>query len=99
GSPTFGQWHSEVLSGENMKMLYLPPGFAHGFLCLDDDTHVYYKCTGLYSKENERAILWNDPEIGIKWPLDEVGGKVIVSDRDKAHPALKAAETNFAYQG
>ena len=97
GSPTFGKWFGETLSGENMKMIYFPPGFAHGFLALEDDTHVYYKCTGLYSKENERAIIWNDPEIGIKWPVDEVDGKVILSDRDKVHPGLKGAETNHTF--
>jgi dTDP-4-dehydrorhamnose 3,5-epimerase len=96
GSPTFGKWFGEVLSGNNMKMIYFPPGFAHGFLALEDDTHVYYKCTGLYSKENERAIIWNDPGIGIKWPVKEVG-EVILSDRDKAHPRLKDAETNHVY--
>ena len=95
GSPTFGKWFGEILSGENAKMIYFPPGFAHGFLALEDDTHVYYKCTGLYSKENERAIIWNDPEIGIKWPLDQIAGKVILSDRDKTHPRLKEAETNL----
>jgi len=87
-SKTFGQWYGEVLSGENKKMLYLPPGFAHGFLALEDDTYVIYKCTGLYSKADERAIIWNDPDIGIKWPVDQVG-EVILSDRDKVHPRLK----------
>lgn len=91
GSPTFGKWFGDILSGENMKMLYFPPGFAHGFLALEDDTHVYYKCTGLYSKENERAIIWNDPDVGIKWPLKEIGGEAILSDRDKVHPRLKDA--------
>ncbi|MEE8638331.1 MAG: dTDP-4-dehydrorhamnose 3,5-epimerase [Candidatus Margulisiibacteriota bacterium] len=98
GSPTFGKWYGEILSGENHKMIYFPPGFAHGFLTLEDDTHVYYKCTGLYSKENERAMIWNDPEVGIKWPLDEVGGEAILSDRDKVHPGLKNAETNHVYK-
>jgi dTDP-4-dehydrorhamnose 3,5-epimerase len=97
GSPTFGKWFGDILSGENVKMIYFPPGFAHGFLSLEDDTHVYYKCTGLYSKENERAIIWNDPDVGIKWPQDEVGGKVILSDRDQAHPRLKDAETNIVF--
>jgi dTDP-4-dehydrorhamnose 3,5-epimerase len=97
GSPTFGKWYGTVLSGENMKMLYFPPGFAHGFLCLEDDTHVYYKCTGLYSKENERAMIWNDPAVGIAWPLDLVGGKPILSDRDLVHPPLSKAEINHTY--
>lgn len=91
GSPTFGKWYAEILSDENMKMLYFPPGFAHGFLALEDDTHVAYKCTGLYSKENESAIIWSDPDIGIDWPLDQVGGRAIVSERDKVHPQLKNA--------
>jgi dTDP-4-dehydrorhamnose 3,5-epimerase len=97
GSPTFGKWYGEVLSGENLQMLYFPPGFAHGFLALEDDTLVYYNCTALYNQPHERAILWNDPEIGIAWPVQEVGGKVIVSDKDKAHPGLRTAETNFIY--
>jgi dTDP-4-dehydrorhamnose 3,5-epimerase len=98
GSPTFGQWFGDVLTEDNFKMLYFPPGFAHGFLSLTDDTHVYYKCTGVYSKENERAIIWNDPDIGIKWPLDQVGGQPILSDRDKVHPRLKDAEYNIEYK-
>lgn len=92
GSPTFGKWFGDYLFGDNMKMIYFPPGIAHGFLALEDDTHVYYKCTGFYSKENERAIVWDDPAIGIKWPVSEVGGKVILSDRDKLHPRLSEAE-------
>jgi dTDP-4-dehydrorhamnose 3,5-epimerase len=98
GSPTFGHWYGDILTEDNFKMLYFPPGFAHGFLSLEEDTHVYYKCTGIYSKENERAIIWNDPEIGIKWPLNEIGGAPILSDKDQAHPGLKAAENNIAYQ-
>ena len=97
GSPTFGRWVGEVLSGENMKMIFFPPGTAHGFLCLEDDTHVIYKCTGLYSKENESAIIWNDPDVGIKWPLDEVGGQAILSERDKVHPQLKKAVNNHTW--
>ncbi|MFA5839891.1 MAG: dTDP-4-dehydrorhamnose 3,5-epimerase [Candidatus Margulisiibacteriota bacterium] len=97
GSPTFGKWYGEVLSGENFKMLYLPPGFAHGFMALENDTYVSYKCTGIYSPKDERAIVWDDKEIGINWPVNAVGGKVIVSDRDKAHPGISAAETNFKY--
>jgi dTDP-4-dehydrorhamnose 3,5-epimerase len=92
GSATFGQWYGEVLSGENMKMLYLPPGFAHGFLALEDDSHVFYKCTGFYSKADERAVIYNDPDIGIKWPLDQVGGKLILSGKDQEHPRLKEAD-------
>jgi dTDP-4-dehydrorhamnose 3,5-epimerase len=91
-SPTFTKWFGEVLSGENMKMIYFPPGIAHGFLALEDETHVYYKCTGFYCKEDERAIIYNDPEVGIKWPLEEVGGKLIISEKDQKHPRMKDAE-------
>ena len=98
GSPHYGKWHGDILSGENHKMFYFPPGFAHGFLALEDNTEVIYACTGVYSAENERAILWNDPDIGIKWPLELVD-KVTVSDRDRKHPGLKKAETNFVYNG
>lgn len=91
GSKTFGKWYGEILSEENKKMLYFPPGFAHGFLSLEDSTEVIYKCTGIYSSKDERAILWNDPEIGIKWPTDLVSD-LIVSDRDKLHPNLKKAD-------
>ncbi|NQT30125.1 MAG: dTDP-4-dehydrorhamnose 3,5-epimerase [Candidatus Saganbacteria bacterium] len=97
GSPTFGKWFGDILSDENKKMLYFPPGFAHGFLSLSDDTLVYYKCTGTYSKENERAIIYNDPAIGIKWPLEKVGGQPILSDKDREHPGLKEAEINHVF--
>ncbi|MBU0502008.1 MAG: dTDP-4-dehydrorhamnose 3,5-epimerase [bacterium] len=97
GSPTFGQWYGEVISGENMKMFYFPPGFAHGFLCLEDDTHVYYKCTGVYSGPNESAIIWNDPDVGVKWPIDQVGGQIILSPRDTEHPQLKNAVNNHKW--
>ncbi|MFH1542702.1 MAG: dTDP-4-dehydrorhamnose 3,5-epimerase [bacterium] len=92
GSKTFGQWFGLELSEENKKMLYLPPGFAHGFLSLEDNTFVAYKCTGLYSPHDERAVLWNDPDIEIDWPLDAVGGQVNVSDKDKIAPQLKNAD-------
>lgn len=93
-SPTFGKWYGEILSSVNHKMLYFPPGIAHGFLALEDDTEVVYQCTGTYNQESERGLLWNDPDIGIDWPLSEVPS-VIVSDRDKKHPGIKNVETNF----
>ena len=98
GSPTFGQWYGEILSNENKKMLYFPPGIAHGFLALKDDTVVYYKCTGLYSAKDDSAVVWNDPDIGIDWPIKEVGGNVILSDRDQAHPRLKDANNNHVFK-
>ncbi len=93
GSPTFGKWVSAELSEDNKKMLWIPPGFAHGFLALEDNTNVLYKSTNEYNKESERGILWNDPEIGIKWPFDNP----LLSDKDKKHPVLKDADINFNY--
>jgi dTDP-4-dehydrorhamnose 3,5-epimerase len=90
GSSTFGKWNAEILSEENRKAYYLPPGIAHGFLALEDDTDVFYKCGGVYSPKDERAIIWNDPELAIAWPLKEVK-EVILSDRDKQHPFFKQA--------
>lgn len=71
GSPTFGKWAGEVLSGDNFKQLWIPPGFAHGFCVLSETAHVLYKCTELYRREDEVSLLWNDPEIGIEWPVRE----------------------------
>jgi dTDP-4-dehydrorhamnose 3,5-epimerase len=97
GSPTFGQWYGTVLAADNFKMLYLPPGFAHGFLSLTDDCHVFYKCTSFYDPKCDTGIIWNDPAIGIKWPVEEVGGKGILSPKDQVHPLLKDAINNLTY--
>ena len=67
-SPTFGKWVGELLSEDNKKQLWIPPGFAHGFLAMTDETEFLYKTTNSYSKESERSIVWNDPDINIKWP-------------------------------
>jgi dTDP-4-dehydrorhamnose 3,5-epimerase len=88
-SRTFGKWIGETLSADNKKMLYIPPGFAHGFCVLSDVAEVVYFVTGgEYSPEHDRGIIWNDPDIGIKWPLK----KVVVSKKDKRHPQLKNAD-------
>ena len=87
-SATFGQWHGEVLSEDNRKMLYLPPGFAHGFLSLADGTEVLYKCTAVYHPESEKGIRWDDPAIGLKWPVEKVKA-VQLSPKDRALPQLK----------
>lgn len=94
GSKTYGKWFGDYLSDENHKMLYFPPGIAHGFMSLADRVELLYKCTGMFNAEAERGIAWDDPAIGIAWPLKEAGN-VTVSDRDKKHPLLKDAETNF----
>lgn len=86
GSPTFGEWVGEVLSSVNRRQLYVPEGFAHGFVVTDDTALFSYKCTEYYHPETERSILWNDPEIGIEWPI----GDPILSDKDGRAPRLAA---------
>jgi len=89
GSPTFGKWVVVILSEENHYMLWIPPGFAHGFLTLSDRAEVIYKVSDSeYSPEHDAGIIWNDPDIGIKWPLEEVG-EVILSEKDSKLPRLR----------
>ncbi|MFL6195764.1 MAG: dTDP-4-dehydrorhamnose 3,5-epimerase [Thermoanaerobaculia bacterium] len=83
-SPSFGKWAGEVLSGENFRQLYIPPGFAHGFCVLSATAHVLYKCTTLYNREDEVGIVWDDPGIGIAWPVE----KPRLSPKDAAAPRL-----------
>ena len=90
-SPDFGQWASEVLSAENRKQMWIPPGFAHGFLVLSDTAEFHYKCTEYYAPEHERTLQWNDSDIGIDWPLSE-DEKPILSARDQAGLPLREAE-------
>ena len=88
-SPNFGKWTGAVLSAKNKRALWIPEGFAHGFLALDDDAEVLYKIAGRWARECERAIRWDDPAIGIEWPLS---GEAIVSERDRGAPVLSKAE-------
>ena len=90
GSAQFGQWFGVALSAENKRMLWIPPGFGHGFLVLSDFAEVAYKATEFYSPASERSILWNDPAIGINWPLD---GEPTLSAKDAAGSLLADAET------
>ncbi len=90
GSPTYGQYHKVILSEENKKMLWMPEGFAHGFLTLEDDTVFFYKCTNFYHKESEGSIRYNDPEIGIEWGIENP----ILSEKDKIAPFLKSLKFN-----
>ena len=92
-SPTFGQWVGEILSDKNHKSLYIPEGFAHGFCVLSDEADVFYKVNNEYSPENERGILWNDPQINIKWPIDTP----ILHDKDSVLPLLQNADIDFIY--
>ena len=89
-SPSFGRWFGAVLSDENHHQLWIPAGFAHGFLVLSEAADVGYKITAPYVAADERAVLWNDPAIGIAWPLD---GEPILSAKDLAAPPLARAET------
>lgn len=89
-SPTFGQWVGEVLSDENKKQLWIPQGFAHGFITLSETAEFLYKTTDYYAPECEAAIIWNDPEIGIEWPA---GIEPVLSDKDKKAPAFANAAT------
>jgi dTDP-4-dehydrorhamnose 3,5-epimerase len=84
GSPTFGRWVGVTLSAENFKQCYVPPGFAHGFCVVSAVAQVEYKCTDLYDPASEIGIAWNDPSIGIQWPV----GEPLLSDRDRRHPTL-----------
>jgi dTDP-4-dehydrorhamnose 3,5-epimerase len=81
-SPTFGQWTGVMLSAENKRMFWVPEGFAHGFLTLEDDTDFLYKCTSAYLPQNEHSLAWNDPEVGIEWPLQ--GIEPTLSNKDAA---------------
>ena len=83
-SPTFGRWAAVTLSAENFRQLFVPTGFAHGFLVLSDVADVEYKCSDVYDPAAERGLMWNDPAIGIAWPIADP----ILSPRDRAHPPL-----------
>lgn len=87
GSPTFGNYVATELSGENHRQMFIPKGFAHGYVVLEDDTVFQYKCDEYYHPESEAGIAWNDPQIGIEWPLSE--DEIILSDKDCKHSTLK----------
>jgi dTDP-4-dehydrorhamnose 3,5-epimerase len=88
-SATFGQWHGVVLSGENQLMVWIPPGFAHGFRVISDGAHVLYKATDFHHPESERTLAWNDPDVKIEWQLD---GNPVLSAKDAAGTSLREAE-------
>jgi len=90
-SPTFGQWVGVELSGENFRQLWIPPGFAHGFLVLSETADFLYKTTDYYAPEHERSLLWNDPQVGVDWPLDGIEPKLAA--KDLAGLVLSAGET------
>lgn len=87
-SKTYGKWFGAELSAENMKQFYIPEGFAHGFLVLSDEAEFCYKCTDFYHPGDEGGLAWNDPEIGVEWPLEE-GVDLIISEKDQKWKGLK----------
>ncbi len=89
-SPTFGQHVSVVLSGENKRQIFIPRGFAHGFVVLEDDTLFSYKCDNLYCKESERGLRFDDPALNIEWPSLDIA--ITLSDKDTKHPPLADIE-------
>ena len=89
-SPTFGRWVGAELTAENHHQLWIPPGFAHGFVVLSDTADLVYKTTAYYAPETDRGILWNDPDIGIEWPQLDI--PFSLSDKDQKQPAFKLAE-------
>ena len=90
-SPTYGKWESVVLTEENKLQFWIPEGFAHGFVAMEDNTIFNYKCTNVYNKESEGSILWNDPDININWKIENP----ILSEKDKISPLFKNFESPF----
>jgi dTDP-4-dehydrorhamnose 3,5-epimerase len=93
-SPTYRQWFGIELNAENKKHLLVPKGFAHGFMTLTEDVEVQYKVDELYSPEHDRGIIWNDPSIGIEWPINI---EPILSEKDEKAPKLEEADNNFVW--
>ena len=89
GSPTFGQWYGTELNEDNIKMIYVPPGFAHGFVVLSETADFIYKCTDYYHPESEQGIAWDDPDLNIDWSIAEIAEKISLSDKDKQNVKLK----------
>lgn len=89
GSETYGKWYGVVLSAENKKQFFIPKNFAHGFLVLSEKAEFFYKCTDFYHPNDEGGLIWNDPDVGIKWPIPE-GMEVILAEKDKNWKKIKS---------
>lgn len=89
GSPTFGQWHGELLSADNKKQFFVPGNFAHGFLVLSDYAEFAYKCTDFYHPNDEGGLLWSDPEIGVQWPISD-DMELVISEKDTKWDGIKS---------
>ena len=94
GSPTFGHWEGYELTAESGYQLYIPVGFAHGFITLEPGSEIIYKCTDYYTPKAEGCIRWDDPNIGIKWPLSE---GIVLNERDATAPLLKDTKSLFTF--
>ena len=95
GSPTYGQWVGEVLSEENGKQLFMPEGVAHGFVTLEPNSEIVYKCSDYYAPETEGSLRWDDPGIGIEWPLT---GEPVLSEKDAIAPCLADFDSPFTFE-
>lgn len=95
GSPTYGRWVGVTLSAKDHQMLYVPAGFAHGFCVVSNEADVVYKVTEEYAPEVDRGIRWNDPDVGVRWPI----AQPLLSPKDAQLPLLRAADNNFVYGG
>lgn len=99
GSPTYGQWEGVYLSAENKRQFYVPEGFAHGFVVTSEEAVFNYKCTDFYAPEYDSGLLWNDPEVGIEWPLEGLG-EILLSEKDKKQKTLsELKDLPFIYEG
>ncbi len=95
-SKTYGKWVGVRLSAENKKQFFIPKGFAHGFVVLSDEAEFVYKCTDFYKGDDEGGILWNDPDIGIEWPIEDIGEEnILLSEKDKLWKPLKDTDVDF----
>ena len=98
GSDTYGKWYGVLLSAENKKQFYVPEGFAHGFVGMSETAEFVYKCTRFYDPSDEGGLMWNDPEIGIDWPVPE-NAELLLSEKDQHHQPLKDFESPFTMEG
>lgn len=97
GSDTYGKWYGVLLSAENKKQFYVPEGFAHGFVVMSETAEFVYKCTRFYDPSDEGGLMWNDPEIGIDWPVPE-NAELLLSEKDQHHQPLKDFESPFTME-